>query len=313
MLIKLGSYYLNQPISDALNLTEFSSDEYYTFELSAYKRMFANEKIFHGDNISFLEDKWDTVIGSNEGKIYKISIQHFTNDKKLSDNLFNKTLEYLTDQMGNPEEHSSFSKRYIWDRSSGNVLLNRPHQMDHYTINLILTLNFVKGDISGEVNVNEIAGKNIPRQANDENQFLSKIRKEYQNFTQEELRRLTWLRAMEWTAWPAFLSMGIGQLLLLFETPIIVIIQILIANFIWSLICQKFISIKMAGYGVWISNLKWITSPLVFIIFLTQNHIGIAFLALIWPFLAMTLQFAKVPTSQNAIQLRMLLQLHESV
>lgn len=96
----------------------------------------------------------------------------------------------------------------------------------------------------------------------------------FSEWTEDEIEKYTWLRAIEWLAFPAFISAGIGAWLLLIMNPVYAIVVIGTSNFIWSYLAVRFTSLRLAGIGVLINKLKFITSPVLLIYFIVhQNYI----------------------------------------
>lgn len=111
------------------------------------------------------------------------------------------------------------------------------------------------------------------------------------NFTQEELEKLIFLRANEWSDWPCYLLMGFGQLFLL-NTHISTILMIfIITEIIWFFIAEKFVSFRLAYYFYWIHGLAWIISPIVAIKLLIDGHILTSIIALLWFLVLMSISF----------------------
>ena len=126
-------------------------------------------------------------------------------------------------------------------------------------------------------------------------------------YTEEEKARFVQLRAIEWSAWPAFLSMGIGALLLPFFGILKSIIIVMVINLIWTAVCMHFVSAKLANYGVFIKKLMWITCPAVAIYFFINHQIGIGVVALFWGFISMFLQVAKIPGATKLGQIEQIM------
>ena len=140
MLNKIDKYYLGQPLKDAEGLTEFTSEEYKAFEMVGYVKILDDDKIFHGFDSQFLTISWNTQLGGISGKIYKIAIQYSTEDKTVSNKIFKDILQHLVNEMGKWNEHPLLSKKYIWDKSEGNVILMQQNMFNIYSIDLFLTL-----------------------------------------------------------------------------------------------------------------------------------------------------------------------------
>jgi len=120
---KIGPYFLGQDFNTATDLKEFSDIEYSLFEDKGVFRRLDDERFFHGKDLTLIELPWDTVVSCTQGKIYKIVLQQYMTEKKNSNWVFQKMLEFLTEQIGKHTEHAFFSKRYIWDAPEGNLIL----------------------------------------------------------------------------------------------------------------------------------------------------------------------------------------------
>lgn len=133
--------------------------------------------------------------------------------------------------------------------------------------------------------------------------------KRYGNYSQSEMGRVLLLRAMEWLSWPAFLSMGVGQLLLLRLSPLTAIALVAVLNFIWSLFCTGWVSLRMAEAGVFIKLLGWLTTPVVAIYFIWQSDYRMMLVAICWPVISIFLQLAGIPRKIGPVEEQMHAQL----
>lgn len=104
--------------------------------------------------------------------------------------------------------------------------------------------------------------------------------------TYEENLQWSWLRAVEWGAWPAFLSQPIIPLFLPFIAWWELIGIVIILTALWSFVSYRYVSISLVIGGLYFVLLKWIVCPLVIIYLITKHIYGLAVLAFIWPFLA---------------------------
>ncbi len=112
-----------------------------------------------------------------------------------------------------------------------------------------------------------------------------------EQWTTEEIDKYLLLRALEWESFPEFISIGLGQLLLLMMTPLQAIAITVTANITWRFISSKIIDVRIADYGVWLNNLKWISSPIVACIFIIEKRYALAATALVWPIIIMVATF----------------------
>ena len=102
----------------------------------------------------------------------------------------------------------------------------------------------------------------------------------------EENLRWSWLRAVEWGIWPAFLSGPIVPLLLPFFSWWKVIGAAAVLTILWSFIRYKNVNLAMARFGVYFVLLKWVACPLTAIYLAIQHNYILALPSLLWPMLA---------------------------
>lgn len=110
-------------------------------------------------------------------------------------------------------------------------------------------------------------------------------------FTQDELTRLCWLRAVEWLAWPAFMSQTLLPILYLFYPVYWVLLGVMIVCFIWLPIRHRLASFRLATIGCLFVRLKWATIPAGIVLLLMQERYLTAAIALATPWLAAYLNF----------------------
>jgi hypothetical protein len=100
----------------------------------------------------------------------------------------------------------------------------------------------------------------------------------------DENLRWCWLRAVEWGAWPIFLSQPIAPLLFLFLPWWFVILVLTGLNTIWSLfIKHRLVVPALAYWGSWFVRLKWIVCPVACYLLWHAGTKAVALLALFWP------------------------------
>ena len=58
----------------------------------------------------------------------------------------------------------------------------------------------------------------------------------FEGYTDDEVRRWLWLRAMEWDAFPAYISQPIAPILFIFYPWYLVLLAVLCIGLIWCLI-----------------------------------------------------------------------------
>jgi len=149
MNTKIENYYLDQPVNEAPNLKEFTDEEYISFASAGGPRTLSDEKFYEGENVNFNRSIWTVTIGANKGLIYNIALQitDYVSPNIDIDAIFKSTLEYLIDRIGKYDEHSWFSKKYIWYGEEANVTLDKVAGMGHRGINLIFTSRSIRDEV----------------------------------------------------------------------------------------------------------------------------------------------------------------------
>lgn len=96
-----------------------------------------------------------------------------------------------------------------------------------------------------------------------------------------------WLRAVEWNAWPAFVSQPIVPLFFLIWPWWVVVVSLIVVNVFWGLFVRYNVVIPtLAEFGVYFVKLKWLTVPLVVVLLIMRGQYQLAVVALFWPWLA---------------------------
>jgi hypothetical protein len=106
-------------------------------------------------------------------------------------------------------------------------------------------------------------------------------------FTESEVQRWLHLRAIEWAAWPAFVTQPVVPILFALYPFLSVAIALVVADFLWRFVRYSFISPSLARIGaLFVGVLKWPSAVGAAIYLLSQHRYGTSALALLWPFLA---------------------------
>ena len=104
--------------------------------------------------------------------------------------------------------------------------------------------------------------------------------------TFQENARWSLLRAIEWGIWPAFLSIPLVPLLLLFVPLWHIIIIVGILTILWSFVKYKFVNVLLATLGCFWVQLKWVSIPVSIVLLSLRRHYVLACVALVWPFIS---------------------------
>jgi hypothetical protein len=109
----------------------------------------------------------------------------------------------------------------------------------------------------------------------------------YTYFTEDEVKRWLFLRAIEWNAFPSFATQPLVPIMFIFFPWYLVITIVLALNILWSAIRYSYINVAISKNAVYFASFaKW---PLTIgsAIYLFLNHQPIpALVALAWPWLA---------------------------
>ncbi len=113
--------------------------------------------------------------------------------------------------------------------------------------------------------------------------------------------RWTWLRAVEWGMWPLFISQPIAPIALLFWPWWSVIGIIIAVNFGWRLlIVPRAVSPALAYWGAMFAKLKWLACPIATYLLWHGGSGRLAIVALLWPLLVLFMP--RLPVQIGAIQ-----------
>jgi len=108
--------------------------------------------------------------------------------------------------------------------------------------------------------------------------------------TQEENQQWCWLRAVEWTDWPLFVSQPFVPPLLFFVAPQTILVSLVVVGWVWALIRYRTVHADLASIGCTIVVfLKWPSALLCGGLFLAWGEYGLAALSAFWPGVAIGL------------------------
>jgi hypothetical protein len=102
--------------------------------------------------------------------------------------------------------------------------------------------------------------------------------------------RWSWLRAIEWSGWPLFISQPIIPVLLYFYDWRWILLGVFLATLLWRMtVLQWSVSVRIVDIGPLFVLLKFLTCPLMAVLIWRQGHHIIAGLALLWPLVGLML------------------------
>jgi len=102
--------------------------------------------------------------------------------------------------------------------------------------------------------------------------------------TDDDNLRWSWLRAVEWDAYPFFISQPVVPLLLTAVTWWKILVGLFLVQLVWtSFVLTRFVSTRLSDVGPVIVLAKWIICPLVAFYLYKTDQIWLAVVALTWP------------------------------
>jgi hypothetical protein len=121
------------------------------------------------------------------------------------------------------------------------------------------------------------------------------IHAELSQYSEPELQRWLHLRAIEWCAWPVFLSQPLVPALLVAFSPIPVLVAVVLAELLWRFVRYSFVSPRLASVGAtFVVTAKWPLAIGATICLVLQHRYSVAVLAIVWPLVA---SLASVPAT----------------
>ena len=119
--------------------------------------------------------------------------------------------------------------------------------------------------------------------------------------TEEELRRLLWLRAIEWANWPVFLSQPIVPILFIFLWWPYALAFVFFIDIVWAFVRYSFVNMTLANLGaIFVAWPKWPLAIGSSIYLLIHGSYVAAVIALLWPLVA---GFMCIPAQIGRIEL----------
>lgn len=113
------------------------------------------------------------------------------------------------------------------------------------------------------------------------------LRSGFASYTDAEVERWLYLRAVEWNAWPTFVSQPLVPVLLALFPVVPVLAGVLIADFFWRFVRYSFVSPTLAKVGALSTTfLKWPCALGSAIYLFAQQRYVLAVVAALWPLVA---------------------------
>jgi hypothetical protein len=90
-------------------------------------------------------------------------------------------------------------------------------------------------------------------------------------------------RAIEWFAFPAFISQPLLPLILSQYPHWVLIVVVFCADLVWRFFCHLFVSVFLARTAYFLWRLRWVFAIMSAIYLYRNNYIALAIVTLLWP------------------------------
>jgi hypothetical protein len=118
--------------------------------------------------------------------------------------------------------------------------------------------------------------------------------------TERENLQWTMLRALEWEAFPAFISQPVVPVLFIFIPWYYAVGGVIVLSWIWAALRHVFVSILLSELGFFFVKLKWLTIPFGTAYLFYTGHYVLAVVSLLWTVLASLVGFT-VPGGKTGV------------
>ena len=107
-----------------------------------------------------------------------------------------------------------------------------------------------------------------------------------ESYSEPEIQRWLYVRAVEWTAWPAFITQPVVPILTIFFPLYKVLLAVFLLGIIWCAVRYSFVSPRLAQIAASFVLLKWPASlGSAIYLYAHRNYLS-GTIALFWPLLA---------------------------
>jgi hypothetical protein len=125
----IGQYSIDMPIDGLQGLTHLSPEELVALNTAV---QFKEEQIWHAPEADFMGLKWNTILGTVRGSIYKIAIQ-WTGPRHETGTAYREILIFCTKHYGNGKNGM------LWNGSDGNVVVDSMNVGSEGVLNVFVT------------------------------------------------------------------------------------------------------------------------------------------------------------------------------
>ena len=131
-LFSVGPYSLDASIAGVEGLVEWSTAEYNNFG-----RQYRGEKNYHAPPVTFQGRQWKLIIGTVNGKIYKLVPHEEFTDKAVGNAVAADAVSFYREGLGEPAKPRP--GLFIWDKPEANVIVQTAEARDGMGVQVFLT------------------------------------------------------------------------------------------------------------------------------------------------------------------------------
>jgi hypothetical protein len=130
----IGPYKVDMMVGELRGLFPLSVEELVALNTAV---QFEGEQIWHAPEADFMDHKWDTILGTVNGRIYEIAIQR-TGPRHQTGQAYREILTHCTRLYGRGKNSM------LWDASDGNIVLDSANSGDQGILNVFVTSQKVR-------------------------------------------------------------------------------------------------------------------------------------------------------------------------
>jgi len=299
-MLTVGDYHLGQGFADI----EGDVAEAEPLEYAAVDKMFDDERIYHGQTVSWIGLAWDIVLGVTGGRIYKICL---TDAERAADfpDAYDRAYAELTRRFGSPSEELGQGAHLAWDQPWGNVVLSYRAIGEFESLSVAYTWSEPFRGVSRGRGLSSLAGLRFVMPIFSR-EFRARI---FPSLSDEEKALWCQLRAIEWAEWPLFVTQPVIPILLALMPWWQLLVGILILSWVWPLVRTSFVSVSLLRIGVHFVRLRWPVSIGMAAYLAVSGRYWLAVLAVFWPIVAVVLQILTPPPQLSRVSAALVMRL----
>ena len=131
-MLAVGPYRLDAPVEGLPGLVEWTEAEYQDIG-----RQFRGERNYNAPPVSFLGGQWRLMLGTVNGRIYRIAPSIAFSDKETATEALTVVVRFYRSVLGEPAKQQPGI--YVWNAPQASVILQTAEASDGLGIQLFLT------------------------------------------------------------------------------------------------------------------------------------------------------------------------------